>query len=160
MISKKEIMKNWIKNNPDKWKEIQKKSQKKYKQKHREKVNALARKWRKNNLEKSKKHRENWNLKNKEYFKIYKLKNPEKVKESRRKYRLKNGSGRLKLRFKILKKDNFTCQYCGRKAPDVILQIDHIHPRSKGGLDIIENYKTACFECNIGKGDCLIEFNS
>ena len=33
---------------------------------------------------------------------------------------------RLKLRFEILKRDNFTCQYCGRKAPVVELQIEYI----------------------------------
>ena len=41
------------------------------------------------------------------------------------------------LRFKVLNRDNFTCQYCGRKPPKVKLHIDHINPKSKGGLDII-----------------------
>lgn len=159
MITKKEIVKNWIKDNPERWKKIQKKAQKKYKQKHREKVNSVAREWRKNNIEKDKQYKKNWILKNPNYNKEYKKNNPEKINNQRKKNRLKNGIGRSKLRFKILNRDNFTCQYCGRKAPEATLQIDHIYPKSKGGLDIIENYKTACFECNIGKGDCLIEFN-
>jgi len=63
---------------------------------------------------------------------------------------------RFKLRFSILKRDNFTCQYCGRKAPNCELQIDHILPKSKGGLNKIENYRTSCAECNYGKSDILL----
>ena len=47
-----------------------------------------------------------------------------------------------KQRFAILKRDAFTCQYCGRSAPTVELQVDHIHPVSKGGEDIDENLRT------------------
>lgn len=42
-----------------------------------------------------------------------------------------------KLRFEVFKRDKFTCQYCGRKAPDVVLQIDHISPVSKGGKNVL-----------------------
>ena len=38
-----------------------------------------------------------------------------------------------KLRFEVFKRDRFTCQYCGAKAPDVILHVDHIHPVAAGG---------------------------
>jgi len=60
-----------------------------------------------------------------------------------------------KLRFEILERDNFTCQYCGRnpKEHNVVLHVDHIKPRSKGGEDTKGNLVTACEECNIGKGD-------
>jgi 5-methylcytosine-specific restriction endonuclease McrA len=61
--------------------------------------------------------------------------------------------GKLRIRFAVLKRDDFTCQYCGRKAPSVILQLDHIYPKSKGGSDSINNYRTACAECNLGKSD-------
>lgn len=64
---------------------------------------------------------------------------------------------RLRLRFLIFERDNFTCQYCGRKAPEVILQIDHIFPKSKGGESLSENYKTACKDCNVGKGDYILK---
>lgn len=57
------------------------------------------------------------------------------------------------LRFEVFKRDAFTCQYCGRKAPDVVLQADHIHPHSKGGQDDILNLITSCFDCNAGKRD-------
>lgn len=55
-------------------------------------------------------------------------------------------------RFEVFKRDSFTCQYCGQKAPDVVLEADHIEPRSKGGKDDILNLVTCCFECNRGKG--------
>lgn len=58
-----------------------------------------------------------------------------------------------KLRFEVFKRDCFTCQYCGRKAPDVILEVDHIKPVAKGGDNSITNLITACWECNHGKKD-------
>lgn len=36
------------------------------------------------------------------------------------------------IRFEVLKRDSFACQYCGKKAPDVLLQVDHIHPVAEG----------------------------
>jgi len=64
---------------------------------------------------------------------------------------------RCKMRFEIFKRDNFICQYCGRKAPNVELQVDHIYPKSKGGISEKENYITACQHCNIGKGMDILE---
>lgn len=65
-----------------------------------------------------------------------------------------------KLRFSILRRDNFTCQYCGARAPHAQLQVDHIHPVAKGGTNERSNLITSCWACNIGKGtdsdhDCL-----
>jgi hypothetical protein len=57
-----------------------------------------------------------------------------------------------KERFGIFKRDNFTCQYCGRTPPAVVLELDHIIPKSKGGINSTNNYITACFDCNRGKG--------
>lgn len=61
-----------------------------------------------------------------------------------------------KLRFEVFKRDNFTCRYCGRKAPDVVLEVDHIEPVSKGGKNSIINLVTSCRECNRGKGKNLL----
>jgi hypothetical protein len=61
-----------------------------------------------------------------------------------------------KLRFEIFKKHNFTCQYCGRKTPEIVLELDHIIPRSKGGTDNEDNLTTSCWECNRGKGASLL----
>ena len=57
-----------------------------------------------------------------------------------------------KTRFEVFKRDKFTCQYCGRTIPDVVLHIDHIKPVSKGGTNDIMNLITSCSECNLGKG--------
>ena len=58
------------------------------------------------------------------------------------------------LRFDVLEKDNFACQYCGAKATDdnVLLEIDHIVSVSEGGGNNIENLTTSCKKCNMGKG--------
>jgi 5-methylcytosine-specific restriction endonuclease McrA len=56
-----------------------------------------------------------------------------------------------KLRFEVFKRDSFTCQYCGRSAPEVLLEADHIEPKAKGGKDTIFNLITACKDCNGGK---------
>lgn len=61
-----------------------------------------------------------------------------------------------KIRFEVFKKDKFTCQYCGKMAPDVILEVDHIIPVSKGGTNDLLNLITSCKECNIGKRDRLL----
>lgn len=58
---------------------------------------------------------------------------------------------RPSIRFEVLKRDDFTCVYCGRRSPDVELEVDHILPRKDGGTDDIENLTTACKECNRGK---------
>lgn len=55
------------------------------------------------------------------------------------------------LRFKVFERDEFTCQYCGKKPPKVVLEVDHIYPKSKGGTDDILNLITACLDCNRGK---------
>src|SRR5580704_10905440 len=55
-------------------------------------------------------------------------------------------------RFAILKRDHHTCRYCGRKAPDVVLHVDHVIPRCEGGSDDESNLVTACSACNQGKG--------
>jgi len=63
-----------------------------------------------------------------------------------------------KLRWQILRRDRWTCQYCGRTAPFVELdvyyehEIDHKQSKKDGGKDTKDNLVTACFECNRGKG--------
>ena len=75
-------------------------------------------------------------------------------------HRIKNrkyyGVARLKTRFQFLQKFNFTCQYCGRKAPEVQFHVDHIFPASKGGGSEEANLTLACDECNIGKGNKIL----
>ncbi len=56
-------------------------------------------------------------------------------------------------RYEVFERDGYTCQYCGAKAPDVELHIDHIVPVSKGGTNDMTNLVTACASCNLGKSD-------
>lgn len=56
------------------------------------------------------------------------------------------------VRFEVFKRDNFTCQYCGQAAPDVVLHLDHINPVAGGGGNDIINLVTSCVDCNLGKG--------
>jgi hypothetical protein len=58
-----------------------------------------------------------------------------------------------KVRFEVFKRDSFKCQYCGRCAPEIVLELEHIEPYSKGGTDEVLNLITSCWECNNGKGD-------
>lgn len=57
-----------------------------------------------------------------------------------------------KTRFEVFKRDGFTCQYCGRSSPDVILEVDHINPVKHGGKNELLNLITSCVDCNRGKG--------
>lgn len=67
----------------------------------------------------------------------------------------------LSLRFKVLERDGFQCVYCGRNPLEdkVKLHVDHVIPKSKGGLDVMENLVTACTDCNLGKTDRLIKLS-
>jgi hypothetical protein len=62
-----------------------------------------------------------------------------------------------RLRYEILRRDNFTCQSCGRRAPEVRLHIDHKKPVSWGvnweSSDNPNDYQILCEDCNLGKGD-------
>ena len=55
----------------------------------------------------------------------------------------------------LLEKWGRTCAYCG--ASDVPLEIDHIHPRSRGGTDRVSNLTLACRACNQKKGNRPVE---
>jgi hypothetical protein len=55
-------------------------------------------------------------------------------------------------RFRVLVRDQFTCRYCGRSAPNVVLEVDHRKPRCQGGSDDQWNLVTACHDCNRSKG--------
>lgn len=56
-------------------------------------------------------------------------------------------------RFEIFKRDGFTCQYCGRKPPEIVLEVDHVVAVSAGGSNDDHNLLTSCFDCNRGKAD-------
>ena len=62
----------------------------------------------------------------------------------------------LRLRFKVLQRDRFTCKQCGAspaKTIGVELHVDHITPWSFGGETTFENLQTLCMPCNLGKSN-------
>jgi hypothetical protein len=60
----------------------------------------------------------------------------------------------LSLRYKILKRDGFRCQYCGGTPQEgYTLHVDHKIPRSQGGKAVEDNLIAACILCNQGKSD-------
>lgn len=64
-----------------------------------------------------------------------------------------------KLREFIKNRDNFTCCNCGNSThaePNLLLEIDHIIPISKGGCTAEENLQTLCWKCNRSKSDKII----
>ena len=59
------------------------------------------------------------------------------------------------LREKIKERDHYTCCYCKnsiKKEPNLLLEIDHIIPISKGGITSENNLQTLCWKCNRSKG--------
>ena len=71
------------------------------------------------------------------------------------KHRTKRGIN-WRLRFIIMRRDNFKCKNCGRSPatdPSIVLHVDHIKPYSKGGETVQENLQTLCSKCNIGKSN-------
>jgi len=56
----------------------------------------------------------------------------------------------------ILLRDRNSCQYCGVILPSAELTLDHVLPRSRGGLSTWENLVAACHSCNRRKGNHLL----
>ncbi|MCL2406950.1 MAG: HNH endonuclease [Defluviitaleaceae bacterium] len=64
----------------------------------------------------------------------------------------------LRLRYMVLKRDNFKCCSCGRSpaiTSGLELHADHITPWVEGGETVLENLQTLCKACNLGKGDMV-----
>lgn len=64
-----------------------------------------------------------------------------------------------KLRLQIMERDNYTCKCCGNSThnePNLLLEIDHIIPVSKGGVTEEGNLQTLCWKCNRQKGSKLL----
>lgn len=62
----------------------------------------------------------------------------------------------LRLRFKVMRRDNFACSRCGAspaRRTGVELHVDHVVPWSKGAETALDNLATLCSKCNLGKSD-------
>ena len=64
----------------------------------------------------------------------------------------------LRLRFLVMKRDNFKCCACGASPatdPCVVLHVDHIVPWAEGGRTEMDNLQTLCANCNQGKSNLM-----
>ena len=174
---RKEYNKKWFKDN----KKLANEWSKKWHKDNPEKVRESRKKWVKDNPERVLYHKNKWKERNKdkmrEYSRTHWRRNCQKFysKDCARcgeqfttthskiinckEHRNSTGSqtGKTKQRFMIFMRDNFTCTYCGRKAPKVELHVDHIKPKSKGGTNKESNLTTSCVDCNLGKSDVLLQ---
>jgi ATP adenylyltransferase len=57
------------------------------------------------------------------------------------------------IRYEVLKRARFRCELCGISADEKALEVDHINPRNRGGLDDVSNYQALCYSCNATKRD-------
>lgn len=53
----------------------------------------------------------------------------------------------------VFLRDSFQCQYCAQRFSTSQLSLDHVVPRSRGGVESWENIVCACLKCNVRKGD-------
>lgn len=60
-------------------------------------------------------------------------------------------------RMNVFTRDDYTCQYCGKKCQPSELTFEHVFPRARGGKTTWDNIVAACGPCNHGKGDTLLE---
>ena len=52
----------------------------------------------------------------------------------------------------IFARDKNICQYCGKRFPTSELSLDHVVPRTQGGISTWKNIVCACTDCNKHKG--------
>jgi hypothetical protein len=61
----------------------------------------------------------------------------------------------FKTKIRVVRRDNYTCQECGKHLKDDEVEFDHIIPHSKGGSCEEHNLRLTCFDCNRGKSDAI-----
>jgi 5-methylcytosine-specific restriction enzyme A len=62
-------------------------------------------------------------------------------------------SSNIHTRIAILRRDRQSCRHCGELSKNVLMEIDHIVPLSKGGKDVFSNLQALCRSCNRKKGN-------
>ena len=59
----------------------------------------------------------------------------------------------FKVKMRVVRRDNYKCQVCGKPLLDNEVEFDHIIPISKGGSSEEHNIRLTCFKCNRDKND-------
>lgn len=74
---------------------------------------------------------------------------PKRKRSASQRERQKMSNG---LRYKVMRRDGFHCQICGKTGKEAVLVVDHVEPVARGGKTEMENLRTLCRDCNSGKG--------
>jgi len=91
-----------------------------------------------------------------EAFIKYKKKDPVFEKLLNKKSVSRSRTVNEKIRLRVFKRDNYACVICGKSPAThrgITLHLDHKIPYSKGGESSLENLRTLCNKCNLGKGN-------
>jgi hypothetical protein len=56
-------------------------------------------------------------------------------------------------KMRVVRRDNYTCQRCGKHLQDDEVEFDHIIPHAKGGSCEEHNIRLTCYDCNRNKSD-------
>jgi 5-methylcytosine-specific restriction endonuclease McrA len=59
----------------------------------------------------------------------------------------------FKTKMRVVRRDNYTCQHCGRHLRDDEVEFDHKIPIARGGSSEEQNVRLTCFDCNRDKSD-------
>lgn len=70
-----------------------------------------------------------------------------------KKRNLKRKKISLKMRWEVLSRNGFRCVCCGTNSTEEVLHVDHIIPASLGGKTELNNLRTLCSSCNLGRGN-------
>jgi|SRR5579859_813698 len=57
----------------------------------------------------------------------------------------------------LIKRDKSQCKYCFKKLTSSQITIDHIIPKSQGGITSFDNCVVSCLDCNYRKGSKTLE---
>jgi hypothetical protein len=59
----------------------------------------------------------------------------------------------FKTKIRVVRRDNYTCQSCGKHLRDDEVEFDHVIPVARGGSSEEHNLRLTCFDCNRSKSD-------
>ena len=59
----------------------------------------------------------------------------------------------FKVKIRVVRRDNYTCQHCNKHLQDNEVEFDHVIPLAKGGSSDEHNIRLTCHGCNADKSD-------
>jgi 5-methylcytosine-specific restriction endonuclease McrA len=138
------------------WYQVNKEPVKQYRRIHRERDLQVRKVWLKANPDKKIEYDRRYARRHpdamKQYLRAWNKAHPESMlvqKHRRRARKAQNGGKYTRREWLALcaEYDN-RCLCCGRQAPGIRLQVDHVIPISRGGTNDISNIQPLCAECN------------